>query len=187
VRFACVPERCSPEVARERYRSCCADLSVPLSRVEKGRLLRRRKRLGEHLCKREISLRYQRAVDPSCWLEESGAALARPRGRCAFSKITKDGSIRCHLHAFARAQGVDISALQPISCGLFPLALFALTPGRVLVTTLQQTNHKLLGSLPPQRFPCLSDPALPPLLESMRGTLDRLFGKGFARAVLYNL
>lgn len=178
-RFACVPARCSPAVVRGRYRSCCADLSVTLSPTEKGRLLHRRKRLGEHLCRRETSV----GVGPSYWLEQDGAALARPHGRCALSKIEKDSSIRCHLHAFARAQGVAIDALQPISCGLFPLALLALTPGRVLVTTLQETNHKLLGILPPKRFPCLSDPTLPPLLESMSATLDRLFGDGFARAV----
>jgi hypothetical protein len=53
----------------------------------------------------------------------------------------------------------------------------------VLITVLQKTNYKLLGSLPPDRFPCLSDPALPPLLESMGATMDRLFGKGFARAI----
>jgi hypothetical protein len=182
-RFACVPERCSPAAARGRYRSCCADLSVILSLSEKRRLLRHGKRLGAHLSKHEASLRHKGNVDASYWIEENGAALARPHGRCAFSKIEKDGRIRCHLHAFARAQGVDKGIIQPISCGLFPLALFALTRGRVLVTVLQKSNHKLLRVLPPERFPCLADPKLPPLLDSMGATLDQLFGKGFARAV----
>jgi hypothetical protein len=182
-RFACVPERCSPAIARGRYRSCCADLSVILSPSEKSRLQRYDKRLNEHLTKREASLRHKETVDASYWIEDDGAALARPHGRCAFSKIERDGRIRCHLHAFAQTRGVESGFLQPISCSLFPLALFALTRGRVLVTVLQKSNHKLLGVLPPERFPCLGDPALPPLLDSMSATLDRLLGRGFARAL----
>jgi hypothetical protein len=182
-RFACVPGRCSPAVIRGRYRSCCADLSVTLSPTEKGRLMRRRKRLSAHLGKYEATMHRKGAGDASSWLVEDGAALARPNGRCAFSKIERDGRIRCHLHAFARAQDVALDALQPVSCSLFPLALFALTPGKVLVTVIQKTNHKLLCLLPPERFPCLSDSTLPPLLESMSATLDRLFGRGFTRAV----
>jgi hypothetical protein len=182
-RFACVPARCSPAVARGRYRSCCADLSVTLSPTEKGRLMRCRKRLGEHLSKHEASLRREEVAGASYWLAEDSASLARPNGRCAFSRIEKDCRIRCHLHVFARAQGVAPGALQPLSCSLFPLALFALTPGRVLVTVLQKTNYTLLRGLPPERFPCLSDSTLPPLIESMRTTLDRLFGKGFTRTI----
>lgn len=182
-RFACIPERCSPAVARGQYRSCCADLVVSLSPKERGRLLRRRRLLGEHLGAREEILRGSGPVSPSYWLDDEDVALARPHGRCAFSKIEKDGRIRCHLHTFAKAQGLALADVQPHSCGLFPLALFELSPGRFLLTMLQKSNHKLLGALPPNRFPCLSDDKQPPLIDSMRHTLDRLFGQGFAKAL----
>ncbi|MCU0661367.1 MAG: hypothetical protein MUC50_03470 [Myxococcota bacterium] len=181
-RFACVPQRCSPLVLRDKRRSCCADLTVFLSPKERGRLARVRRRLACHLRQREPALADIIDARSTFFLEEDGTALARPHGRCALSKLEKDGAIRCHLHAFARALGQPVARVQPISCGLFPLALFELPNGRVLLTVLQASNHKLLGALPPHRFPCLSDDALPPLLDSMAATIDGIFGKGFAKA-----
>ena len=181
-RFACVPQRCSPALERGKRRSCCADLTVFLSPKERGRLTRVRRLLACHLRQREPALTDVIDARSTFFLEEDGTALTRPHGRCALSKLEKDGTIRCHLHAFARALGKPVVSVQPISCGLFPLALFELPSGRVLLTVLQASNHKLLGALPPHRFPCLSDDALPPLLDSMAATLDDIFGKGFAKA-----
>ena len=177
-RFDCVPERCSPARGRRSRRSCCTDVYVPLSPAEKHRLASRQKDLGRYLAGREPRLE---CGEGAFYLDEEGEALCRPGGRCVFSLLDKRGRIRCHLHKFAKRQGIAQSDIQPYTCRIFPLLLILLDRGKILLTVLNKGNYKAFNTYAPKRFPCLADPSLPPLVESMADTLDWLFGKGFAR------
>jgi hypothetical protein len=177
-RFDCVPERCSPVRGRRRWRSCCTDVYVPLSPAEKRRLGHWRKELGRYLAGREPRLECH---DGGFYLDEEGEALCRPEGRCVFSLLDGRGRIRCHLHKFAKQHKIAQSEIQPYTCRIFPLLLILLDRGGILLTVLNKGNYKAFNTYAPKRFPCLADPSLPPLVESMASTLDWLFGQGFAR------
>ncbi|MBI5546586.1 MAG: hypothetical protein HY901_22110 [Deltaproteobacteria bacterium] len=162
-RFACVSDRCAPRAGRGAWRSCCADLEVGVDGGEQRRLARAAKQLPEGYC-------------------EHGH-LTRPDGRCAFAQLDLEGRIRCRLHGLARRRGIERSELQPLSCRLFPLIVLDFGPGRVVLTLVSKSTWRLMGGYPPGRYPCLTEPSLPPLVESMKGDLDWAFGKGFARAL----
>jgi len=183
-RFACVPERCAPWNERGRMRSCCADIFVPLTPAERRRLRRHRRLLAGHLLRTEPRLRDCLAKpgrEPGdFFLDEDGDALERVGGRCIFSRRDAQGRIRCRLYTIAGKLGLETTDIQPYTCRIFPLVLVQLERGRVLLTVLHKDNYRGLESLPPWRFPCLADPGLPPLHRSMAGTLDWLFGRGFA-------
>jgi Protein of unknown function (DUF3109). len=184
--FSCVSGRCAPQPERGRLRSCCADLDLPLTPGERFRLKRYGRVLKETVGRFEPRLAglvadHQRT--PNTFWSDADGYLRRPKQRCVFSAIDVQGRIRCHLYAVSRMLGVAITDLQPISCRLFPLVLVNLRRGRVLLTVLNRRNHKLWQAPTPNRFPCLSDPTLPPLVQSMSSTLDWLFGKSFARTL----
>lgn len=161
--FACVSDRCAPRPGRGKWRSCCADAEVALDAAEERRLRGVAKEL------------------PEGWCEEGH--LTRPGGRCVCSQIDERGRIRCRLHGIARRRGVGQSDIQPLSCRLFPLIVVDFGQGRTALTLVSKTTHKLVGAYPPARYPCLSDSKLPPIYEALRGDLDWVFGKGFARSL----
>lgn len=162
-RFACVSDRCAPGPGRGRAKSCCADVAVTIDGGERRRLRRA-------------------AADlPEDW-EDSGC-LARPGGRCVFSTLDRRSRIRCRLHAIARDRGLAQSELQPLSCRLFPLIVLDFGEGRVALTLVSRRTGRMVGAWPTARYPCLSDPSLPPLVESLAGDLNWAFGAGFATAL----
>jgi hypothetical protein len=181
--FSCVPDRCIGGSERRRWRSCCADLDLPLTAGERFRLKRHKRFLEQTVLRCEprlTRLLADKDRPKEFWLNADDC-LRRPKQRCVFSTIDNRNRIRCHLHGVSQALKVAIDDLQPISCRLFPLVLVNLRRGRVLLTVLNRQNHKIWQALPPNRFPCLSDPALPSLVQTMRSTLDWLFGNGFAQ------
>lgn len=179
-RFACVPERCSPSPTRGKSKCCCTDLEVTLTRLEGKQLDRSVAPLAAYMAHKEPRL----GIDPSCkgsfWRAEDRAVLCRPDGRCVFSLCDGEGRVRCHLHAFAREQGMPLSEIQPLTCRVFPLLLVVLGRGKLVLSVLAKHSFREVGSLHPRRFPCLSDPALPPIYESLSADLDWMFGQGFA-------
>jgi len=177
-RFACVSSRCAPGRPRGAWRSCCADIDLNLSPAEATRLHRAQPRLLAFLRRRGIELD---GNDP--WLGVDSSTICRPAGRCVFSCRDRLGRLRCSLHSFARQAGLDRGRVQPINCRLFPLIVVDVGDGRVVLTVVSPTTHALTGSYPASRYPCLSDPALPPLWHSMRADLDWIFGPGFARVL----
>lgn len=178
-RFACVSDRCAPGPGRGKFRSCCADALVSLTRAE-DRGLHSRVNLLSWMKTREPRLAPCQGRDFYRQAGEPG--LARPGRRCVFSQI-QQGRIRCHLHAYARHARIDRGQLQPVSCRLFPLIVVDRGQGRVLLTVVARHTRRLVSAHPAHRYPCLADPTLPPLHQSMRGDLDWLFGQGFARAL----
>ena len=178
-RFACVSDRCAPGPNRGRYRSCCADACVSLSSAEDRRLAGRGVDLFRWLTTPEPRLQAGRGRD--FYREAAEPNLARPGGRCVFSKIDGQGRIRCHLHTYAKHARIDRGGLQPISCRLFPLIVVDCGGGRVLLTVVASHTRRLVSAYPPKRYPCLDDASLPLLVESMREDLDWVFGKGFAK------
>ena len=179
-RFACVSDRCAPGPGRGNNRSCCADAFVALTPAEDERIRRRKDlRTWVEACEPRLASCqgrdfYRQAGEPG---------LVRPGRRCVFSEMDGQGKIRCHLHAYARHAGVPRDQVQPVSCRLFPLILVDRGQGRVLLTVVGRHTRRLVSAHPVHRYPCLSDPALPPLHQSMRGDLDWLFGAGFAKAL----
>ncbi|NMB75345.1 MAG: DUF3109 family protein [Myxococcales bacterium] len=178
-RFACVPERCAPGPGRGRFRSCCADIDLLLTPAERKPLEKNIRQLSSELLRHEPRLTPNERGQVELF-DATGEVLRRPGKRCVFSVIDRRARIRCRLHAFAKRSQLPLSALQPRSCRLFPLVLVNL--GRaVLLTVVNRHNYRAWQALHPSRFPCLADPALPPLIRSMSATLDELFGPGFAR------
>ncbi len=182
--FLCTPDLCIMP-SRKKWRSCCADLDLPLTAGERFRLRKFRRFLESAIGNGERnSTRFldpKRTQTKDFWIDEHGC-LRRPSRRCIFSAIDRRNQIRCQLHMAACALGVAVDELQPIACRLFPLVLVNLK-GRVLLTVLSRKNHRIWQALPPNRFPCLSVPTNPPLIHSMRTTLDWIFGRGFARSL----
>lgn len=177
-RFSCVPERCAPGPGRGRFRSCCADIDLVLTPAERKSLLKIIRRLSSGLLRHEPRLAPNERGLVELF-DASGEVLRRPGKRCVLSAIDRRARIRCRLHAFAKRTRIPLHTIQPRSCRLFPLVLVNL--GRaVLLTVVHRQNYRAWQALHPSRFPCLSDPALPPLIRSMRVTLDELFGPGFA-------
>jgi hypothetical protein len=184
-RFACVAERCVGP-ARGSCRSCCADVAVGLARFERRALRRHQAWLVRHLRRHEPGLRPwldERRGQREVFVDGDGN-LARPQGRCVFSRLDAEGAIRCRLRTLARACGLPRLDLQPLSCALFPLLVVETSPGRLLLSLVTADNHRLLGHHPPRRYPCLDDVALPPLVQAMRGDLEVLLGRGATRALL---
>ncbi|MGI5861346.1 MAG: DUF3109 family protein [Myxococcales bacterium] len=179
-RFACVPERCSPSEKRGKSRCCCADLEVELTRLEGRQLDSFKEPLNGYMAVEEPRLEVAPGGKGRFWREEDRAVLCRPDGRCVFSLRDDAGRIRCHLHAFARKQGVQLSEVQPLTCRVFPLLLIVLGRGKLVLSVLAKHSFREVGSLHPRRFPCLSDPTLPPIYESLSADLDWMFGQGFA-------
>lgn len=181
-RFACASDRCAPGPTRgARVVSCCADVAVPLSGPEERRLREAGPKLQRFLRGRTAAAR--RGGWSAGFATPEDHVLCRPSRRCVFSRIDGAGRIRCRLHAFARASALDRGALQPVSCRLFPLIAVELPRGRVALTLVARHTYRLVGAFPPERYPCLSDPSMPPLAASMAGDLDWLLGRGFARAL----
>ncbi len=182
-RFACVPDRCAPGPGRGKARCCCADLTVGLTPAEKKRIRRHAGLLKQYLVEREPRIErwiLRNRADGDFWFDSECEVLRRMGRRCVFSEIDGKGRIRCRLYAVARRLAVPVTDIQPYTCKIFPLVFVQLDRGRVLLTVLSRGNWRGLESVPPSRLPCLSDPALPPLLDSMARTLDWAFGKGFA-------
>jgi len=177
-RFACVSQRCAPGRPRGRWLSCCADLDLVLSPLELSQLEAHREPLLRWLAEHEP--RFAKSRPPAFWLDHS-ALVRRPKGRCVFSTLDEAGRIRCHLHAYAKAEGVPLDAVQPFTCRVFPLLLFVLGRGQLALSVLSERTCSLVGCYPPRYFPCLSDARGPPLVQGMAHELDWMFGKGFAR------
>lgn len=180
-RFACVSDRCAPGAGRGSCRSCCADAFVSLAPAEDRRLGTRGPELLGWMKAREPRL--QQRQGRRFYRDEGEPGLARPGGRCVFSQLDAQGRIRCRLHAYARQARIDRGELQPVSCRLFPLIVVDRGGGQVVLTVVAGHTSRLVSAHPPRRYPCLQDDALPPLHEAMRGDLDWLFGKCFARAL----
>lgn len=179
-RFACVSDRCAPCAARGQARCCCTDLEVDLEPIEARALDRFAEPLARYLARREPRLELKPGEAGRFWCEEDSRILRRPGERCVFSMRDPQGRVRCHLHGFAKRMGIEQNEVQPMTCRTFPLLLITMERGRVVLSVLAKHTYKYVGSLHPKRFPCLSDPTLPPIWESMRGDIDWLFGEGFA-------
>ena len=182
-RFACVPGRCAPGSDRGAFRCCCADIDLPLSRVEQRRLAGVRPWIRERLLSSEPRLRgviRDGATRAAFWMAEEEGLVARPGGRCVFSMLDRDLRIRCRLYVVARRAGRPIEQVLPFNCRLFPLILIRTDEGRTLLTYLHPPIERAFQALPSRRFPCLNDPESPRLIHSMAATLDWAFGAGFA-------
>jgi hypothetical protein len=186
-RFACVSERCAPRPEPRTWHSCCANARVGLTRAEVQRLDAHAAELSAYLHPREPRLQEwlwpQPDRDHAFYLNDDGDSLCRPLGRCVFSRLDSQGRIRCRLWDYARARDLERSRVQPITCRIFPLMLMKLDDGTPVLGVLTRRNHRHVGGSPPSAYPCLSDPALPSLVDSMAADLDWLFGEGFASAL----
>lgn len=175
-RHACVPSECTPGRRAPRTRSCCADLELGLTAVERRRI---------QAAMPEIE-GWMRDRDPR-WANgapewESDGALVRSKRRCVFAVVEEDG-LRCGLHQLEDATKLPRGALKPVPCRLFPLALVDLGDGRLL-TAVHRRTARSLDAPTARSFPCLrDDPARPALVDEMADTLTELFGASVSRRV----
>jgi hypothetical protein len=173
--YACTSGLCTPGRRASGARSCCADLEVTLTTPERSRLERSMKQVRAHMVEHDPRWTADPELAP---FEDS--TLTRPGRRCVFA-IPRAEGLRCGLHEIEEEQGLQ---LKPIACQLFPLVLVSLGDERSFLTALTPGVSRMTGSRPPRVFPCLGDPAKPPLAEEMKDTLDQLFGSRAAQAIL---
>lgn len=171
-RWSCVTGLCAPGGRAPRARSCCADLTVPVSPTEQERILAAIPEIRATL-----------ADDPR-WAGEvvpfADDALTRPGKRCVFARRTADG-LSCALHELEDASGRPRGALKPMPCRLFPLVLVEMDDDRFFVTAIHRKTAKLAGSRPASAFPCVgaTDQLL---IDGCADVLASLFGKRAANA-----
>lgn len=183
-RFSCVSDRCAPRPEPRHWHSCCANARVGLTRAEVKRLDGHTAELASYLYSREPRLQEwlwpQPDRDEPFYLNDDGDSLCRPLGRCVFSKLDDKNGIRCRLWDYTKRAGVERNLVQPITCRVFPLMLMKLDDGTPVLGVLTRKNHRHVGGSPPSDYPCLSDPSLPLIVESLADDLDWMFGPGFA-------
>ncbi len=174
---ACRSGTCAPGLREPRRRSCCADLDVEVTPGESARITEALAEVAAWMQPRDAR-----------WSGEAperfdGSMLRRPGRRCIFAASDAAG-LTCSLHAVEDATGRPRGALKPMPCRLFPLVVVDLGDGHVLLTALARHTSPLAGGGGAAAFPCLRRGDDPTLAESAADTLEELWSRPVARAVV---
>jgi hypothetical protein len=187
-RFACDSRKCLTwrDGRMLVNSSCCARYRIELTSLD-------RKRLEEVLPLVRTRLPDDHALQGECQLpwvldRDYRTVMAEDdRGVCPFVQYD-DGRSLCAIHGTCLTEGLDPWVHKPLSCSLWPIATLEYRTGgcaRTLVTAYGPTTAGLFADDDDDydRCACLADrsPDLPPLYQSQRAILQRLFGAGVVR------
>lgn len=116
-----IAHRCDPRKCRTGL-SCCACYDVELSAIEARRVidwLPEAAKFAPHLREKDGY------ADPVERMPGAKPTLAVDAAeRCVFVYKDKEGTLWCSLHSAALAQDVEPEKVKPLSCSLWPLALW---------------------------------------------------------------
>lgn len=193
--FTCDPTTCSPGHRRRGQESCCAEFQVELTTREIGVLDEHFAGISRFLAARDPDWR---ARDPSLddvvVVSEDNPfqrVFGKRKRRCAFSFLDERGAIACGVHGYALEQGLDVHAVKPKLCFLFPLLVQDLQDGTWLITVIDEENSGLVGFTSYESLPCLWGEetfgavaeGARPFYDDHRRTLGHLFGRAFVKGL----
>ncbi|MFO7973201.1 MAG: DUF3109 family protein [Candidatus Hydrogenedentota bacterium] len=116
-----IAHRCDPRKCRNGL-SCCACYDVELSAIEARRVidwLPEAAKFAPHLREEDGY------VDPIERMPGAKPMLAVDAAeRCVFVYKDEEGTLWCSLHSAALAHGIEPEKVKPLSCSLWPLALW---------------------------------------------------------------
>lgn len=193
--FTCDSTTCSPGHRRRGQESCCAEFQVDITKREMGVLAKHFEGISRFLAARDPDWR---AKDPG--LDEVVVpsednpfqrVLAKRKRRCAFSFLDERRAIACGVHGYALEQGLDVHAVKPKLCFLFPLLVQDMQDDTWLITVLDEENSGLVGFTSYETLPCLwgektfgkKARGAPPFYDDHRRTLAHLFGRTFVKGL----
>lgn len=196
--FTCEPATCSPGHRRRGQESCCAEFQVELTKREIGVLEEHFDGIARFLAKRDPDWKQKRpAVDDVVVPAEGNPfqrVFAKRKRRCAMSFLDERGAIACGVHGYALERGLDVHAVKPKLCFLFPLLVQDLGDGSWMITVIDDENSGLVGFTSFESLPCLWGKktfgpegivasGAPPFYDDHRSTLTHLFGRGFMKGL----
>jgi hypothetical protein len=187
-RFACDSQKCLTWRGGQMLvdASCCARYRIELTSLDRERLqqalpLVRERLPADHALHDERQAPWVRDEDFRMVMAEDD------RGVCPFVQYDEGRSV-CAVHAVCLEQGLDPWEHKPLSCSLWPIATLEYRVGggtRTLVTAYGRGTVGLFAEDDDDfdRCACLVDqsPDLPPLYDSQRAILQRLFGAALLR------
>ncbi len=193
--FTCDPGTCSPGHRRRGQESCCAEFQVDLTKKEIGVLAEHFAGISRFLDKRDADWRARAPGLDDVVVPAEGnpfqRVFAKRKRRCAMSFLDERGAIACGVHGYALEQGLDVHAVKPKLCFLFPLLVQDLQDGTWMITVLDEENSGLVGFTSFETLPCLWGEKTfgavaeggRPFYDDHRRTLTHLFGRAFMRAL----
>lgn len=193
--FTCDPTTCSPGLRKRGKESCCKEFSVEVTQREI-------KTLGKHF---DGVSAFLSARDPH-WAKQVKElddvvgdhpdnryqrALGKRQGRCAWSFLDERGAILCGIHGYALENELDVFAIKPKLCFLFPLLVQDLADGTWMLTVLDDENSELVSFTSMEELPCLAgadtfgtiEEGAVPFYIDHRTVLSHLFGKAFVNGL----
>ncbi|MBI5480055.1 MAG: DUF3109 family protein [Deltaproteobacteria bacterium] len=166
--------------------SCCARYRIELTSLDRERLQAMLPLVRERLPESH-ALQDERQAPWVCDEDYRMVMAEDDHGVCPFVQYD-DGRSTCAVHAVCLDEGLDPWDHKPLACSLWPVATLEYrTDGstRTLVTAYGRATVGLFADDEDDldRCVCLVDqsPELPPLYESQRDILQRLFGSSLVR------
>lgn len=193
--FTCDPTTCSPGHRRRGQESCCAEFQVELTAREIGVLEKHFEGISRFLAKRDPDWRARNpALDDVIVPSEDNRfqrVFGKRKRRCAFSFLDERGAIACGVHGYALEERLDLFAVKPKLCFLFPLLVQDMQDGTWLITVIDEENSGLVGFTSYESLPCLwgektfGSPAegARPFYDDHRRTLEHLFGRALVKGL----
>jgi hypothetical protein len=189
--FSCDPATCSPGLRKRGVESCCAEFSVEITAKERDTLQGHWSGIHAFLAARDdhFARRVDTLDDVLVPHEDNPwqPSLGKRKRRCALSFLDERGAITCGVHGYCLEEGLDVHAVKPKLCFLFPMLVQDLQDGTWLVTVLDEENSGLVGFSSHDELPCLHGEKTfgaageggVPFYDDHRATLAHLFGKAF--------
>jgi len=178
-RFQCDTRSCASMDRGADIESCCTDYHVEITPEEKERIVANAGGIFELLGRFEGDrIGPHRKIDE--FFEESHSiALAKEKGRCAFSYRDASGMLRCGLHSLALEKGVPVASIKPLTCVFFPLVVYRFENGQTLLTAISDETGDLMEGEKDTNLPCLRMKKGDPMFVECRMAIETGFGSAF--------
>jgi len=164
-----IAHRCDPRKYRNGL-SCCAYYDIELSPIEARRVidwLPEAAKFAPHLRDKDGY------IDPIERMPGSRPTLAVDAAeRCVFAYKDREGTLWCSLHSAALAHGLQPEKVKPLSCALWPLALWD-----------EEEPHVLTVQPDAMRFPCNVARVGEGLDPGIAEIIEGCFGRQFLREI----
>jgi hypothetical protein len=186
-KFRCATKFCAPGLRQPGGKSCCAELAASITEFERSRIAAHWPKLHKFLSARDRSFDKVQLEDcfdrDDDFLLELGKKGPAKKRKCIFALDLPDGSFHCGLHAFSLEYRMNIAALKPFTCFIFPLCLLEIGREQFVLTCYAQDTKELIGfGERPEKFGCLASQNAgnaPPLYQALGETITEIFGAPF--------
>ncbi len=178
-RFRCDTRTCAGIDRSPGIESCCTDYDVEITPEEHARIVGNGAAVVELLNRHDGErVTPGRAIE-EFFLESHTIALAKEKGRCAFSYRDDGGQLRCGIHSLALEKGVPVPSIKPLACVLFPIVIYRFENGETLLTATSRETSSLFGREKDSELPCLRVQRGDPMFIECRMAIEAGFGEAF--------